>query len=81
MLLVLPVANSINTVYYGYSTRVCTDHSQPEVIHTKALHQASPFLQRMLLYLQNYDLSIHYVKGKCYQGAGTLIRSHQQNTV
>ena len=49
---------------YGFPTRVQTDHKPLEVIFKKPLHQVSPRLQRMLLRLQKYDLTIQYVKGK-----------------
>ena len=41
------------------------------------LQEASPRLQRMLLRLQKYDITIRYVKGKHLYIADTLSRAHQ----
>jgi len=43
------------------------------------LHKASPRLQRMLLKLQKYDLSIKYVKGRDLHVADTLSRAYLTN--
>ena len=51
---------------YGIETKVQSDHKPLESIVHKPLHKVSPRLQRMLLKLQNYDLTIKYVKGKIY---------------
>ena len=47
-----------------------------EAIFKKALYQASPRLQRILLHLQKYDLDIKYIKGKYLYAADTLFRAH-----
>ena len=61
---------------YGFPTSVQTDHKPLEIIFKKPLHQVSPRLQRMLLRLQKYDLTIRYVKGKHLYIADTLSRAH-----
>lgn len=49
---------------YGRSFTVHTDHKPLESIHLKHLTAAPPRLQRMLLRLQPYDLTIRYQPGK-----------------
>ena len=49
---------------YGFNTKIQSDHKPLESIMQKSLHKASPRLQRMLLKLQKYDLTVTYVKGK-----------------
>ena len=66
---------------YVFPNRVRTDHKPLEVIFKKPLHQVSPRLQRMLLCLQKYDLTIQYVKGKHLYVADTLSRAHQHDSV
>ena len=64
---------------YGFPIKVQSDHKPLESIVKKPLHKASPRLQRMLLKLQNYDLSIKYVKGKDLHIADTLSRAYVTN--
>ena len=64
---------------YGFQTKVQSDHKPLESIVNKPLHKVSPRLQRMLLKLQNYDLSIKYVKGKDLHVADTLSRAYLTN--
>jgi len=59
---------------YGFNTAVQTDHKPLESIVKKPLHKISPRLQRMLLRLQKYDLSLKFVKGKYLHVANTLSR-------
>jgi len=47
-----------------------------EAIINKPLHKVSPRLQRMLLRLQKYELSLRYVKGKYLYVADSLSRAH-----
>ena len=46
---------------------------------TKPLCSAPPRLQRMLLRLQKYDLSVKYISGKLLYVADTLSRAHATN--
>ena len=64
---------------YGFETKVQSDHKPLESIVHKPLYKVSPRLQRMLLKLQNYDLSIRYVKGKDLHIADTLSRAYLTN--
>ena len=52
-----------HTYLYGGTFIVETDHKPLEAIHLKNLSQAPPRLQRMLLRLQPYDLTVRYKKG------------------
>ena len=53
-----------HTYLYGRSFTVHTDHKPLESIHLKHLMSAPPRLQRMLLRLQPYNLTIKYKPGK-----------------
>ena len=64
---------------YGFPTKVQSDHKPLESIVTKPLYKVSARLQRMLLKLQNYDLSVKYVKGKDLHVADTLSRAYLTN--
>ena len=61
---------------YGFHTIIQSDHKPLESIMQKSLHKASPRLQRMLLKLQKYDLTVTYVKGKDLHVADTLSRAY-----
>ena len=64
---------------YGFTTKVQSDHKPLETIFTKPLCSVPPRLQRMLLRLQKYDLSVKYVSGKLLHVADTLSRAHATN--
>ena len=64
---------------YGFPTKVHSDHKPLESIYTKPLCSVPPRLQRMLLRLQKYDLSVKYVSGKLLHVADTLSRPHATN--
>ena len=64
---------------YGFPTKVQSDHKPLESIVQKPLYKVSPRLQRMLLKLQNYDLSIKYVKGKDLHVADALSHAYLTN--
>ena len=57
-----------HTYLYGRSFTIHTDHKPLESIHLKHLTAAPPRLQRMLLRLQPYDLTIRYQPGKDRSG-------------
>ena len=65
---------------YGFNTKVQTDHKPLEIIFNKPLCLVPPRLQRMLLRLQKYDLSVKYVHGKFLYIADTLSRAHLADT-
>ena len=52
-----------NTYLQGRRFTVQSDHKPLEMIHLKSLHNAPPRLQRMLLQLQKYDMTIMYRPG------------------
>ena len=64
---------------YGFPTKVQSDHKPLESIVNKPLYKVSPRLQRMLLKLQNYDLTIKYTKGKDLHVADALSRAYLTN--
>ena len=53
-----------NTYILGRPFTVESDHKPLEMIHQKSLARAPPRLQRMLLQLQRYDVTIRYRPGK-----------------
>ncbi|KAL1279192.1 hypothetical protein QQF64_025865 [Cirrhinus molitorella] len=60
---------------YGKSTTVETDHQPLVTILKKPIHTAPARLQRMLLRLQCYDITLVYKKGKHMYLADTLSRA------
>ena len=58
---------------YGFHTVIQSDHKPLESIMKKPLHQISPHLQRMLLKLQKYELTIKFTRGKDMHVADTFI--------
>ena len=63
-----------HTYIYGKPFVVETDHKPLEMIHKKSLASTPPRLQRMLLRLQHYDVSIKYRPGKEMVLADSLSR-------
>ena len=59
---------------------VHTDHKSLESIYTKHLFAAPPRLARMLLRIQQYDVSIKYVPGSDVKLADVLSRVNPCNT-
>ena len=57
---------------YGRHVEVHTDHKPHESIHTKHRFAAPPRLARMLLRIQQYDVSIKYVPGSDVKLADAL---------
>ena len=53
-----------NTYVLGRPFTVESDHKPLEMIHQKSLASAPPCLQRILLQLQRYDLTIRYKPGR-----------------
>ena len=58
---------------------VKTDHWPLEQIHKKNLMQATPCLQRMLLWLQPYDCDIKYLLGTEMVTANALSKRSPSN--
>ena len=61
---------------YGRPFVVQTDHKPLQAVFTKPLHRVSPRLQKMLMKLQNYDLTVVYKPGKEMHIADTLSRAN-----
>ena len=64
LLAVVYACERFHTYLYGKPFVVHSDHKPLEMIQLKNLHAAPPRLQRMLLHLQNYDVTIRYRPGK-----------------
>ena len=67
--------NSTHVYLYGKHFVVESDHKPLEMIHLKNLSAAPARLQRMLLWIQPYDLAIRYLPGKDMLLADALSRS------
>ena len=74
LLAVVYGCEKFHTYLYGRSFTVHTVHKPVESIHLKHLTAAPPRLQRMLLRLQPYDLTIRYQPGKDTEVADALSR-------
>ena len=61
---------------YGRYVIVQSDHRPLESIFKKSLHQTTPRLQRMLLRLLCYRLTVQYMPGKLMFVADTLSRAY-----
>ena len=64
LLAIVFACQRFNTYVLGRSFTVESDHKPLEMIHLKSLASAPPRLQRMLLQLQRYDVTIRYKPGK-----------------
>ena len=64
LLAIVFACQRFNTYVLGRQFTVESDHKPLEMIHQKSLASTSPRLQRMLLQLQRYDLTIIYRLGK-----------------
>ena len=65
---------------YGRHIEVTTDHKPLEAILRKPLSAAPARLQRMMLRLQKYDLTVRHKPGKEIPVADTLSRLHLRET-
>ena len=63
---------------YGRHVTIESDHKPLEVIVQKPIHSAPKRLQRMLVQLQGYDLTVTYKRGKEMFVADTLSRAYLQ---
>ena len=64
LLAIVFTCQQFNTYVLGRPFTVETDHKPLEMIHQKNLTSAPPRLQRMLLQLQQYNVTIRYRPGK-----------------
>ena len=60
MFTVVVACEKFHSYLFGKKFTVESDHKLPEMIHLKNLTAAPPRLQRMLLRIQGYDLTIKY---------------------
>ena len=58
------LANGSTPMYWEGHLQWSSNHKPLEMIHQKSLASAPPRLQRMLLQLQRYDVTIRYRPGK-----------------
>lgn len=65
---------------YGRNVEVETDHKPLENILRKNLHQSHMRLQKMMMNLQKYNLTVRYKPGKEMQLADTLIPAYLPKT-
>ena len=65
---------------YGRPIKLWTDHKPLVAIYKKPLATAPKRLQRLLLRMQQYDVTIEYLPGTQMYVADTLSRAHQANT-
>ncbi|KAK2720526.1 hypothetical protein QYM36_004414, partial [Artemia franciscana] len=61
---------------YGRKVQVITDHRPLESILIKPLHTAPPRIQRLMMYIQPYDLTFKYRAGTEIPVADALSRLH-----
>ena len=68
--------------HYTYGRKVCvdSDHKPLEMIYRKPLQATPKRLQRMLLWLQRYDVQIQYRRGTEMHIADTLSRAALPDT-
>ena len=64
LLAIVFACQQFNTYVLGRPSTVESDHKPLEMIHQKSLTSAPPRLQRMLLQLQPYNVTIRYRPGK-----------------
>ena len=64
LLAIVFTCQRFNTYVLGRPFTVESDHKPLEMIHQKSLASAPPRLQRMLLQLQRYNVTIKYRPGK-----------------
>jgi hypothetical protein len=76
MLSIVFVCRKFHPFIYGKTVRVQTDHKPLEIISRKPLCKAPPRLQRMLLQVQRYDLTVEYIPGKNMLVVDALSRAH-----
>ena len=76
MLSIVHAATKFHHYIFGKHVQVYNDHKPLETIFLKPLLSAPMRLQRMLLKLQWYDLTVSYRKGKDMQLADTLSRAY-----
>ena len=75
MLAIVFALRRFDQYVYGREILVESDHQPLETILQKPLHEAPRRLQRMMMELQRYDLTVKYLKGENMYLADTLSRA------
>ena len=75
LLAIVFACNKFHHYIYGFHTIIQSDHQPLESTMKKPLYQISPRLQRMLLKLQKYELTVRYTRGKDMHVADTLSKA------
>ena len=75
MLAIVFTLRRFDQYVYGREVLVESDHQPLETILRKPLHEAPRGLQRMMMELQRYDLTVKYLKGENMYLADTLSRA------
>ena len=81
LLAIVFACERFNQFVYGNDIVVQSDHKLLEAIMTKPLSQAPPRIQRLLIKLQKYNLTVQFVPGKLMFIADTLSRAYLKETV
>ena len=80
MLAIVFAVERFEQYVYGRAVHVQTDHKPLDSIHKKSLTSTPKHLQRMLLSVQNFDLTVTYMKGSEMVSADTLSRAYGSST-
>ncbi len=80
LLAIVFAAEHFNTYVYGRKVSVESDHKPLQAIFAKSLVSAPKRLQRMLIRLQYYDLTVTYKKGEEMTLADPLSRAYLPTT-
>ena len=75
MLAIVFALRRFDQYVYGREVLVESDHQPLETILRKPLHEAPRRLQRMMMELQRYDLTVNSLKGENMYLADTLSRA------
>ena len=81
LLAIVFACETFHQFVYGNDIIVQSDHKPPEVIMRKPLSQTPQRIQRLLIRLQKYNLTVHFVPGKLMYIADTLSRAYLNKTV
>ena len=79
LLAIVFACNKFDRYIYGQPVTVHSDHRPLESIFKKSVHDTSPRLQRLLLKLLRYQLTVKYVPGKDLYIPDTLSRAPHTN--
>lgn len=80
MVAIVFVVERFEQYVYGRPVHVQTDHKPLESIDNKSLTSSPKRLQRMLMRLQKFDITVTYRKGSEMVLADTLVRAYDSST-